>query len=71
MKRLELKFENEEGKIVTYSLEEPIEPVDPVAVTSAMDVILEQNAFSTSGGDLVAKKGARLVENNVQDIEII
>jgi Protein of unknown function (DUF2922) len=71
MKKLELKFENEEGKVVTYSVEKPIEPVDPAAVVAAMDVILTQNAFTTSGGNLVAKKGARLVENNVEEIEIV
>jgi hypothetical protein len=71
MKKLELKFENEEGKVVTYSVEKPIEPVDPAAVIAAMDVILTQNAFTTSGGNLVAKKGARLVENNVEEIEIV
>ncbi|MFS0674946.1 DUF2922 domain-containing protein [Ornithinibacillus sp. 179-J 7C1 HS] len=71
MKTLELKFENEDGKTVTYSLEKPIEPVDPAAVSAAMDEILAQNAFTTSGGDLVAKKSARIVERNVQDIELI
>lgn len=71
MKKLELKFENEDGKVVTYSLDEPIEPVDPAAVTAAMDEILLQNAFSTSGGNLVAKKSARVVERIVQDIELV
>ncbi|WP_047985193.1 DUF2922 domain-containing protein [Ornithinibacillus californiensis] len=70
MKQLELKFENADGKTVTYSVEMPIEPVDPAAVSAAMDEILAQNAFTTSGGDLVAKKSARVVERIVEDIEI-
>ncbi|WP_164667480.1 DUF2922 domain-containing protein [Virgibacillus doumboii] len=70
MKKLELKFLNEEGKTVTYSLEKPVEPVDPAAVTSAMDEIIAQNAFSSSGGNLVEKKGARVVERNVVEIEL-
>ncbi|HLR40556.1 MAG TPA: DUF2922 domain-containing protein [Virgibacillus sp.] len=70
MKKLELKFENEDGKTVTYSLEKPIEPVDPEAVKEAMDEIITQNAFTSSGGDLIAKKSARVVERTVEEIAL-
>ena len=70
MKKIELKFENEEGKMVTISLDNPVEPVDAVAVNAAMDAILAENAFFSSGGDLVAKHSARIVERNVEDIQI-
>lgn len=70
MKQIELKFENEDGKTVTYSLENPIEPVDPEAVKEAMDEIITQNAFTSSGGDLVAKKSARIVARTVEEIEL-
>ncbi|MFD1848732.1 DUF2922 domain-containing protein [Oceanobacillus bengalensis] len=70
MKKLELKFQNQDGKIVTYSLEKPIEPVDPAAVIAAMDEIISQNAFTSTGGDLVLKKSARVVENIVEEIDL-
>lgn len=70
MKKLELKFFNEDEKTVTYSLEQPVEPVDPIAVTSAMDEIITQNAFTSSGGDLVSKKGARIVDRTVEEINL-
>ncbi|WP_058308661.1 DUF2922 domain-containing protein [Gracilibacillus massiliensis] len=70
MKKIELKFENEDGKTVTIGLDNPVEPVDAVAVNDAMDTILAQNALFSSGGDLVAKKSARIVERNVTEIEI-
>ncbi len=70
MKKLELKFENEDGKTVTYSLDKPIEPVDPEAVKEAMDEIITQDAFTSSGGDLVAKKSARVVERTVEEIAL-
>ncbi|ASN04148.1 DUF2922 domain-containing protein [Virgibacillus necropolis] len=70
-KKLELKFENQDGKVVTYTLDNPVEPVDAVAVQAAMDGIITQNAFTSSGGDLVAKKSARIVERNVLDIELV
>lgn len=71
MKKLELKFLNEDGKTVTYSLDKPMEPADAEAVTDAMDEIIAQNAFSTSGGNLVKKKGARIVERNVEEIDLV
>lgn len=70
MKRLELLFENEEGRTVTFSLDEPVDPVDPEAVSAAMDEVLAQNVFESNGGELVKKKGARIVERYVTDIEI-
>ncbi|RYG72168.1 DUF2922 domain-containing protein [Lentibacillus lipolyticus] len=70
MKKLELKFLNQDGKTVTYSLEKPIEPVDPAAIKAAMDEIITQNAFTSSGGDVVSIKEARIVERNVQGIEL-
>lgn len=69
-KRLELIFTNVEGKNVTVALDDPVEPVDAVSVSAAMDQVLTENAFTSSGGDLVAKKSARVVERNVQDIQI-
>ncbi|TMN22106.1 DUF2922 domain-containing protein [Lentibacillus cibarius] len=70
MKKLELKFLNEDGKTVTYSLEKPIEPVDAAKVNSTMDDILTQDAFTSSGGNLASKKSARIVERNVKEIEL-
>ncbi|WP_066190686.1 DUF2922 domain-containing protein [Gracilibacillus timonensis] len=70
MKKLELKFENEEGKTTTISLDQPVEPVDESVVSAAMDTIIAENAIFSSGGDLIAKKSARVVERNVEEIDI-
>ncbi|TMN21764.1 DUF2922 domain-containing protein [Lentibacillus cibarius] len=70
MKKLELKFLNQDGKTVTYSLEKPVEPVDSAAIKAAMDEIIAQNAFTSSGGDVASIKEARIVERNVQGIEL-
>ena len=69
-KTLEMIFTNEEGKAATVSIENPKEPVDPVAVSAAMDTILTANIFISSGGDFVGKKSARVVERNVEDVEL-
>ncbi|HLS61133.1 MAG TPA: DUF2922 domain-containing protein [Virgibacillus sp.] len=70
MKRIELFFENEDGKTVKYSLDHPVEPVDAGTVNAAMDDIIEQNAFESSGGDLMTKKSARIIENVIDEIEL-
>ncbi|RLL46779.1 DUF2922 domain-containing protein [Oceanobacillus piezotolerans] len=70
MKRLELKFVNQDGKTVTYSVEKPIEPVNTATVNAAMDEIIVQNAFTSNGGDLIEKKSARVVENIVEEIDL-
>lgn len=69
-KTIELLFENAGGKVVRYTLDNPVDPFDAATVNQAMDTILAQNAFSSSGGDLVKKKGARIVERNVTDIPL-
>ncbi|NWO14448.1 DUF2922 domain-containing protein [Virgibacillus sp.] len=70
MKKLELKFTNQDGKTVNYTIDQPVEPVDTATVNAAMDEILQQNAFTSSGGDLVAKKSARIVERIVEEVEM-
>lgn len=69
-KKLELQFINFEGKTATISIDDPIEPVDPAGVSAAMDTIIAANIFVSTGGDLVAKKGARVVERNVAEVEL-
>ncbi|MGO4889566.1 DUF2922 domain-containing protein [Anaerobacillus sp. MEB173] len=69
-KRIELIFENQQGKNVTIALDDPIEPVNPAAVKLAMDTVIAQNAFTSSGGELIAKKQARIVGRSVEEIDI-
>ncbi|PAD40426.1 DUF2922 domain-containing protein [Terribacillus sp. 7520-G] len=68
MKKLDLQFLNEEGKTVTISLELPVEPFDEAAINQAMDTVIAQNVISSSGGALVSKKAARIVDRTVQEI---
>lgn len=70
MKKLELQFKNEEDKTVTLSLDSPIEPADPQVISEVMDDIIEQDVFSSSGGRLMKKHGARIVERTITEVEI-
>jgi hypothetical protein len=69
-KVLELQFLNQEDKTVTIRLDAPVEPVDPAAVEAAMDAVIAQNIFTSSGGDYTSKKGARIVDRTVNEIEL-
>mgnify|MGYP001171388820 FL=1 len=70
MKRLEMRFENQAGRIVTFALAYPVAPIDYAAVNEAMDVVIEQNALGSNGGDLLKKHSARVVEQTIEDIDI-
>lgn len=70
MKRLEMKFATESGSTATISVDAPIEPVDPALVAAAMDEIITQNIFMSTGGDLVTKKEAQIVDRTVTPIEL-
>jgi hypothetical protein len=67
-KTLELQFLNQSGKIVRLLIENPIEPVDEEAVSAVMDAIITANVFVSSGGDFVAKKGAKLLAREVTEL---
>lgn len=70
MRKLELKFLNAEGKVVTYSVDHPAEPADPETIQEAMDTVLRENAFYSTGGDLTEIHSARIVERTVEEIEL-
>lgn len=69
-KRLELIFKNDGNRNVTISLDDPVEPIDAEAVSSVMDTIIQNNVFASEYGYLVSKQAARVVERNVDEIEI-
>ena len=69
-KRLELLFYNEGGNNVTIGIDHPIEPVEPEAVSTVMDTMMSENIFTSSDGDLTEKRFARIVERNVEIIEL-
>lgn len=69
-KTLELLFLNEEGKTVKVNVDSPIDPVDQLAISTAMDQIITANVFISNGGNLIAKEGARIVDRNVTEISL-
>ncbi|GHH99437.1 DUF2922 domain-containing protein [Neobacillus kokaensis] len=70
-KTLELQFGTEFGKTARIVVDNPKEPVDEAAVKQAMEQIIAANIFYTASGNLAVVKGARVVDRNVTEYEMI
>lgn len=69
MKRIELKFRNEEDGYHSFTMR-PQEAVDPIAVKQAMQVIIDQDVFTSSGGSYVSMDSAQVVDRTVEEISL-
>jgi hypothetical protein len=69
-KTLELVFNTDLGKLARLTVDQPKEPVDPVAVKAAMQQIIAANAFYTVNGNLASVNVARVIERNVIEHEM-
>ena len=57
---LDLVFKNAIGKKVTLNIEEPKTGVTKAEIDAAMQVVVDNNVFNTSGGDIVEAVEGRL-----------
>ncbi len=67
-KTLQLVFRNEEGRNVTFSIADPVEPVNSVEVEALMDAIVTKNMFITNGGEITGKVRATLIARETTDV---
>lgn len=70
-KTLELQFVTEFGKTARISLDNPKEPIDEIVVKQSMDLVVASGIFTTSSGNLATAKGARVIDRNVTDYELV
>ena len=57
---LDLVFKNAIGKKVTLNIEEPKKGVTKAEIDAAMQTVVENNVFNSTGGDLVEAVGGCL-----------
>lgn len=57
---LDLIFKNAAGKKVILNIEEPKSGITKAEIDSAMEVVVNNNIFNTSGGDIVEAVQGRL-----------
>jgi hypothetical protein len=70
-KTLELSFATDNGKVAKLTVDNPKEPIDQAAVKQAMDQIITSGIFYTVNGNFASSQGARVVERNVTDYQIV
>ena len=66
---LDLIFRNAAGKKVTLNIEEPKADVTKAEIDAAMQVVVENNIFNTSGGDIVEAVQGRLRTTTLNPVE--
>jgi len=62
---LRMTFLNESGSNVSLSLDNPKDDLTAAQVQTAMDLIITKNIFTSTGGDLVSKASARIIDTDV------
>jgi hypothetical protein len=70
-KTLELEFVTELGKSARLSIENPKEPIEEAVVKQAMEEIIASGVFTSATGNYVSVKGARVIDRNVMEYEIV
>lgn len=70
-KSLELSFLTENGKVSKLSVDNPKEPINPATVKQAMEQIITANIIQTANGDVKVADGARVIERNVTEYELV
>lgn len=70
-KTLELQFGTEFGKTARITVDNPKEPIDEALVKQSMEAIIASNIFASAGGNLATANGARVIDRNVTDYELV
>ena len=66
---LDLIFRNAAGKKVTLNIEEPKNGITKAEIDAAMQVVVENNIFNTSGGNIVEAVEGRLRTVTLNPVE--
>lgn len=69
-KKLEMVFRDAVGKTMRISVDNADESLTAESVKTAMESIIAKNIFATEAGDLVAIDGARIVDTNIQELDV-
>ncbi|KGM45997.1 DUF2922 domain-containing protein [Neobacillus niacini] len=70
-KTLELEFVTEFGKSARLSIDNPKEPIVEAVLKTAMEEMITSGVFTSTNGNFASIKGARVIDRNVTEYEII
>ena len=69
-KQLVMSFLNETGKKVSISLNSVKAAVTGAEVSAAMDVMILNKVFNITGGDLLTKDSAQVIDKTTQELVV-
>ena len=69
-KQLVMSFLNETGKKVSISLNSVKATVTEVEVSAAMDVMILNKIFNITGGDLLTKDSAQVIDKTTAELSV-
>ncbi len=65
---LRLSWRNEAGRTYSFSIDNPLDNLTQTEIENFMDLVINKNVILSSGGALVAKADAHLI--NTQDTDL-
>lgn len=70
-KKLVLVFENEIGKEVSISIEDPKDTITEAEIKTAMDLIVSKNVFKKNNYSLVGTVEAKIVNTQTDEYDLV
>ena len=70
-KKLLMTFKTDEDKNVSISVEDPKQNLTESEILEAMNVIIANDVFAPNGEALVEKVGAKVVETETQEYDLV
>jgi hypothetical protein len=70
-KKLLMTFKTEENKNVSISVEDQKQNLTESEILEAMNLIIEKDVFMPNGEALVEKVGAKVVETETQEYDLV
>ena len=67
-KNLRLVFNTTAGSSFTITLPEPKEDLTAAQVETVMDLIIAKDVFTTSGGNITAKRDIKIIDTVINDL---
>ena len=70
-KKLLMTFKTDEDKNVSISVEDPKQNLTESEILEAMNLIIEKDVFMPNGETLLEKVGAKVVETETQEYDLV
>ena len=70
-KKLLMTFKTDENKNISISVEDPKPNLTESEILEAMNLIIEKDVFMPNGEALVEKVGAKVVETETQEYDLV